>query len=542
MVPDFTINEDSGEQKITAGGNSSNFWIDHQSDGVSPTEESNGLLNNEHKPSSSPRVTNNNIKRNEGLLKKSSHKFVSAIKSLQCSPRVEGDYGKLEEKKKTNENNNENNNSSMLPQRVQEQQRDPQSVFIANFDEFQSKNDSSSPLIETGSVSKNLDLEKVLVRLDSIDTGNNSVTVHEALEIFTNGTDETNDTNDGNENENDRKSDVIQDLWNLSGLEQRQIDPTQVSSSAFPLSEWDEPKSPKQAPIQHEFSQYSNDSNDTPVTCNKSLILTPNNNNNERLCLRTDQAVTSSSDDFYAKPPKELFHRSLSLGDSLSPTEDDSPCSPDMTVGESSPGEASPKNKATNDSGYNTHRPNRPPQRKPDALKLPIMDTRRRRRTLTPESRSKDNNKNVLRRVEQFEKGFTASPATQQNPKSTRTLPSQERDSPVSSTVSSFVFSTDENGPESSRANRRMASPSFFWKTHPKTPEEKETRQQPPNVVSPEPILPAFFWKTHPRVTIKSYHFQQRRTIVRKVNPNLEGGRHHIAKVAVSWWSEDAHR
>ena len=516
--------------KQSAGdGNGRKVWVsDDQTDGDGDgvAKENSGLLKNDE--AFSPRATTNQ-KRNGGLLKKSGHKFVAAIKSLQCSPRVEGEYGKLEEQKKK-PNSKKHKNNEVPPHSSQEQNDNPQPIFIANFDGFQQQEDKSPP-VETRSVSKNLELEKVLVRLDSMEFESNSVpaTHNNDLEIFTNNTDETNDTIDTTEN--DRKSDIVQDLWNLSGRPpqqpQHQIDATKVSSGAFPLSEWEEPTTPTRSIIQQEFSHYSNDSNDTPLTCNKSLIMTPKN---ERPNIA---AETNTEDDFYAKPPKELFHHSLALGDSLTPTEDDSPSHNNSIA-------AFPSETFQNKNKNNSSVSNRPPQQRLEALNLPTIEpTRSRVRTGTPNLSFMDRNQSILRRVQQFEKGFSARQANQPKQETTNPSPSpslpQDENSPNSSTVSSFVFSTD--GLESSKANgRTSASPSFFWKTHPKTTKEKGTPPpQPQSTMSPEPFSPAFFWKTHPRVTTKPYNFQQSKSIVRKVNTKLESaGRHQIAEVAVS--------
>ena len=422
-----TSEEPSGE------GKRCNLWVsadETTGESTASAEETSGLLN-KNDPSSSSHAASNQ-KRSGGLLKKSGQKFVAAVKSLQCSPRVDAN-GK---EKRKNLNTNKNNKSSVPPEPV-EQNDDTEPTFVANFEEFQPHNDHSAT-VESGTASSDLPPKPP----------------------------------------------------------QHQNDPSQVSSSAFPLSDWEEPKSPTGSLIQHSY--YSNDSNDTPLTCNRSLISTPKNE-------RTDEtAETSAEDDLNAKPPKELFHHSLSLGDSLTPTDDHSP------------GQTN-SNKRIGDSAKS----HCPPQHELNALNLPIMDSTTRRRIETPGSNHNQNNKNVLSRVQQFEQGISPSSAEQQHSITTKaTTPSpsptpEDDETPNSSTVSSFVFSTVELEPP--KANHRTsASPRFFWKTHPKTVQEEEKVSSDPQPTSPEIFSPAFFWKTHPRVTTKSY-IQPRKAIDRDI-------------------------
>ena len=481
----------------------------------------------------------NSSKKNPGLLK---GKFKAAIKSLQCSPRVEGDsHGKQKGK-----HNNHKKNNTMLPPVSTTTTTEPlnyspqqQPVFIANFDEFETMNQiANTPVhVETGSVSSALELEKVLDRLDSRDASKNDDIIlnHDNLEIFTNNTNDTDDTYDNNNDDEDKKSDVIQDLWNVSDPplqfddqnEQDNLNPTQINASAFPLSEWESPPSPK--PLIHkELSQYSQDSNDTPRTCNKSLILTPKNQ--ERLSI---ESSSENNEDLFGKPPKELFHRSLSLGDSLSPTDDDSP--PCRSSGNFS-GESHP----------NTQQQQQQHQKYQyqslDTLNLPAMDAKRhstdKNKTLMVQHTEKMNsrrhsadNKNLM--VQPMEENV-ATTRDRSNSNSNSNSP-QSDGSPLSSTVSSFVFSTADGNQAKQQQRRRVVSPEatspgFFWKTHPKGDDQ---RQPPaPQHSKPEiPTSPSFFWKTHPRVTIKSYHYQN--VPVRRVNSKLGTGL-HLAEVATS--------
>ncbi len=483
-------------------------------------------------------IQTNSPRPKKNLLKKGGHKFVAAIKSLQCSPRVEGEtYGKLESRKSDKKKN-------LLPPPIDptQQSHSKPVLFIANFDDFESTNQNHYAM-ETGSVSKSLELEKVLVRLDSRDLESNhndhsGVGVDDSLEIFTNN---TNETDESNPNEQDKKSDVIQDLWNVSDppLQMEDNDeqpaaPTEVSASAFPLSEWETPPSPEPF-LQNALRQHSQDSNDTPRTCNKSLILTPKHQ--ARLSFGTDNAENDDSypnnnnnnkEDLFGKPPKELFHHSLSLGDSLSPTEDNSPCRSSGTSSEESQTKIHKKDE-------NRHYLPQQQHQQLDMLNLPAMKSRR------PQHRN-----SIEKNLTPTEKTPATTPNRSNNDSGSKSP--QSDGSPISSTVSSFVFSTADGNPQKpkSQARRRVVSPEstspgFFWKTHPK---EDPKQQQTPHSSSSSssstqhvhilsPSSPAFFWKTHPRVTIKSYHFQQ--PIVRRVNSRLDTGlRHHIAGVAMS--------
>lgn len=499
---------------------------DTNSEGVPRSEEDSLPL------VSAPRTV---VKRNPGFIKKGSTKFVAAIKSLHCSPRVEepGDYGKLQENRKA-----KGSSHHALDDSPEQQHNNilEEPIFVANFDNFDSmQNNPSHGVVEQGSISKNLELEKVLVKLDSrsFDTGAQSVNDHENdLEIFTTDTDETNSTIDNGreiaENEKEYDDDIkiydhdIIDLRNIS----RRMSQISPPSSPTPSSL-----------IKNEFSQYSNDSNDTPVTCNKSLILTPKM---DHLHYLRDEERMEDENDFGCLPPKEVLHHNLSLGDSLSPTEEDSPCKPPDQRASADASKAgsieASKSKAVTPNILPRIGPARQ-QQGLETLKLPVMNGGRRRRD-SPSAADI-----VLNRVQQFEKqltGFskTAAPGRTANPVAAK-MPSQPQDddSGISSTVSSFVFSVD-SGQSTLDGKAKPAvvtpehptSPGFFWKTRPPCIEE-EKEMEPPTVrcSSFGHPSPAFFWKTHPRVTIKSYHFQQRKSSIRRVNTQLESGRsmHH---------------
>ncbi len=451
----------STTEEPTGEGRRCNLWVssdETNGESFASAEESSGLLNKNEPSSSSHNASNQ--KRSGGLLKKSGRKFVAAIKSLQCSPRVDAN-GKEKRKKANNAKNSKN---SVSPERAEEQSDDPQPIFVANFEEFQPHNDPS-PTVENGTASSDLPPKPP----------------------------------------------------------QHQNDPPDVSSSAFPLSDWEEPKSPTGSLIQNQLSLYSNESNDTPLTCNRSLVSTPKNERTE------ETAETSAENDLYAKPPKELFHHSLSLGDSLTPTDDNSPGQ--MNSKDASRGEDL-RNRITSNSGKS----HRPPRDELNALNLPIMDSTRRRRIETPGLNHNQDTKNVLRRVQQFEQVVSPSSVKQQHSVTTkRTTPSpspppEDDESPISSTVSSFVYSTVNLEPPKA-SHRISASPRFFWKTHPKPVQEEEKVSPDPLPKSPEIFSPAFFWKTHPRVTTKSYNFQPRKSIDRDI---IHSRLRQIAEVVVA--------
>jgi hypothetical protein len=612
----------------TKPGNNSNLWVcvdgTTNSDDGCVLERNNGSKQHSDSEKSTlplvshspPRVDKDKRNTTNKLIKKGSSKIVAAIKSLQCSPRVDAsDYGKLKETKKnkgssSNNNNNDNDNNilqssnhhledcssksiktdgrhNLYQQPQQSSHEEP--VFVANFDNFANFELMQDQLLvfEKGYVvSNNLELENILVNIDANDT----------LQIFTTDTNDTEDTIDINDEniitENGQKNEeydaddnqIIDDLRNtISGLSQNETVTAKIYSSAevsgrneadgsTPTSTSSSSSSSSSKPkrlIQNEFSQFSNDSNDTPVTCNKSLILTPNNKERLRYGRKEEQQDSGDDDnDFWCRPPKEVLHTSLSLGDAISPTENDSPFRPDQdqssdeVSAEPSYGEAS-KHKDMSIIGrdgsgngdkldHDYHRPtdHHSQQHKIETLKLPVMNGRRGG-TLSLSSPKE----NVLRRAQQFEKqqaggtSYISKYATEKvisnEKKGMSTTPQEDDDASAvsSSYVSSFVFSTADNGHNLDCnanhhdvvANSDPNSPAFFWKTHPREHEERGMQQQKAVnhyavINSEQPNSPAFFWKTHPRVTIKSYRFQQRKASIRKVNTKLESGRsmlHH---------------
>ena len=535
----------------------------------SNNEESTLPLVSQHSPPRGDKDKRSNNNTNK-LIKKGGSKIVAAIKSLQCSPRVDAsDYGKLKEKKKNKGSSNKNNNgngsnneliATDVRHNLSQQPQQEVPVFVADFDNFanfESVQDQR-PVVEKDSVSNHSELENVLENIDASDI----------LQIFTTDTNDTEDTTDNNDEsrrKNGQKNEeydaaadddnqIIHDLRNtISGLSQNETDfmgktysSAEVSGcnvnvkadGSTPSSRSSSPSSlkPKRL-IQNEFSQYSNDSNDTPLTCNKSLILTPKNNNERLHYGRKEEEQEDSGDndnEFWCLPPKEVFHTSLSLGDAISPTEgDNSPCRPDQDQSRSDEvsaepryGEASKKSKDMSTIG--------PQQHTIEALKLPVMNGRRGG---TSES--------ILHMVQQFEKqqaggtSYISKYATE----GISTAPQEGDDASAvsSSYVSSFVFSASDHSHNlDGKANHHDAvvnsdptSPSYFWKTQLREHEKRGMQQQQKSVNnhyavinSEQPTSPAFFWKTHPRVTIRSYHFQQRKASnIRKVNTKLESRR-----------------
>jgi len=517
--------------------------------------ESNELTNSDCE---SPRIG----KLNTRLVKRSSNKFVAAIKSLQCSPRVDAsDYSALEETKnkcssssssninqpssQTNSINSRHNQYHQQQQQIGHQQKD----LFANFANFESiKNEL--PIDDKVSILKNLELEKVLEKLDNMDP--NSMprrSVIPNFEIYSNDTEDTEDSIDNDEcvrenGENKEECDDIEDLRDVSGLKLGYSAHVSGCSEANGLAVTSSSK-PKLL-IQNEFSQFSNDSNDTPVTCNKSVILTPNN---DRLQYsRNEEQYSGDSIEFYCKPSKEILHRSLSLGDSLSPTEDDSPCRSDLRIliSEASRDEALSStnmlkrmstihcNDDEDNLDHDCHF-----QQHLEMLKFPVMNVNRGM------SGSSSTEENVLCKVKQIEmqqaatsffsyknayightdtysesSGVNKSPVTGKIVSNEKKTISVLRDdaSAVSSIVSSFVFSSDNEHKLECKVNQAVvnsetASPAFFWKIHPHEHNQGGMQQKRNHaVVNSEPTVPAFFWKTHPRVTIKSYHFQKRKT------------------------------
>jgi hypothetical protein len=589
MTSNSQFDDVSGENQRTplGPGNNSESWISSSVDNDDETKRFNHsdceesllplVLSDSHSP------TTRTGKRNAGRIKRGSDKFVAAIKSLQCSPRVvddTGGYGKLKGGKTKSSSSNQTSNDSN--DNASQSSNTDSNFFVANFDDLESMQDDKPNVVGKGSVSSNLELEKVLERLDSLNPGSTGPQHNPAvddLEIFTSGTDDTAEnvgsTNKHGEAKEEQHDDDIEDLRQLSGLSSSRTEESSfwrgngAPTLATPIPGCGHvvgfPSTPTQKPlILNEFSPYSNDSNDTPVTCNKSLILTPNNE--RRHSGQNQEQDCGDEIDLYSKPPKEILHRSLSLGDSLSPTGDDSPCRPDRSVDVSQPRNTGAKQRkntlramptadCTDDGDNLNHDCHRttghPSQRQMEMLTLPVMNGRSRSSL----------EENVLRRVKQIEVrhilpsffsntnnsfGFgtaksnqsslsNSSPATQQvltNEANEISTP-QDEGSAVSSAVSSFVFSTDNGHNLEGTANQAVMNPqttssAYFWKAHP-----SERTQQIVNhaVLTSGHTSPAFFWKTHPRVTIKSYHFQQRKASIRPVNAKLESGRtfNHIA-------------
>lgn len=251
---------------------------------------------------------------NAKLIKKGDNKFVAAIKSLQCSPRADGsDYDKLEDKTKKRKDVGKNNDSF--------------STKINNSPHSQQQEEHD---YQKRSISNNLDLETILCRFSNLDQKTVSAQrVCNDLEIFTNDADDSLD--DRVRNNNEQCDDNVDHLRNITRSSLDKIkesshsqDMSKIGSSplfsdnndadGFPPT----PRSKQKPLIQTEFSYFSNDSNDTPITCNKSLVSTPNN---EHLYLRRkDEKDDGDDNEIFCKPPKELLHRSLSLGDAISPT------------------------------------------------------------------------------------------------------------------------------------------------------------------------------------------------------------------------------
>mmetsp|Transcript_13717 Transcript_13717/g.32130 ORF Transcript_13717/g.32130 Transcript_13717/m.32130 type:complete len:542 (+) Transcript_13717:136-1761(+) len=482
---------------------------------------------------------------NSRFIRKGGNKFVAAIKSLQCSPRVDkSDYCKLEQMGKPSTNNQQQHH------RFQRRQlSDEQPAFFADFENFEPMRG------DLPSVSKKLELNRVLEKIDNFDgkiiIPADSEDSNE-LEIFTCDTDDTmeNDESLRKSTEKDDDDD-IECLRTTSGLK---LDSTVTFTKA---GVWT--PSQEKPLIENEFSQFSIDSNDTPVTCNKSIILTPKH---EGFNHSRNDEQQSGNDDFDWKPPKELLHRSLSLGDSLSPTDEDSP---DQQYSSNQVLEASysqdfmiknnlnegPSSYCKGDNDNNVRfRGILPSKMSMEDLKFPDMSVKRGSiDSIFAEG-------DVLRKVEKIERQEAVSSSFMKmsdfSPEGRETTgidsqgdktdkfnsdggkacsAEQDISSPFSSTVSSFTFSSDHGNNFGDKENQTTAHPeqpssSFSWKTHSRNHNGRRMQQKSNDVaVNSEPISPPFFWKTHPRVTIKSYHFQQRKATFRKVNTKLKNGR-----------------
>jgi len=404
---------------------------------------------------------------NTKLIKKGGEKVVAAMKSLQCSPRAGGkDYEKLETKERKNivkDNAFSSTKSNENPHgQQQEEYNDQKPVFVANVDRFESMRDILDILDNLGE--KNVPTQRIC----------------NDLEIFTNVTDDSLDDDRGrnnNEQHDDQYDDIVDNLRNIT---RPSLDRDHNVDDGFSSP----PRSNQKLLTQTELNYFSNNSNDTPVTCNKSLAMTPNN---EHLYLsRKDEKNDGDDNDTFGKPPKELLHHSLSLGDAISPAE----------------------HIFDHDNGATKHRHSRI-----EDLNLPVLD----RGKGVLDSSAKDGNS--VRKIGQINKfQYSSSLFSEQSDvgstgTGTQSLRSTLQDdvSPMSSTISSFVFSSDGGHNttfETSQTtdNLESISSALFRKTYQREYKGRQMQRRANHlVVNSKHTPPAFFWKTHPRFTIKSY-------------------------------------
>ncbi|VEU44730.1 unnamed protein product [Pseudo-nitzschia multistriata] len=466
----------------------------------------------------SPRTKTSGKKK---LAEKAGSKLACAIKALQCSPRVDregGDKytgGPLSEDRQSLRGGEERR-STRDRYLLHKQERSPDFVAdFANFESMEYDQEQQQQAPALVSVSTTLELEKVLANLDnsSIQHSNThgfadaegatphtqtqprSVDSDDELEIYADSTctlDTANDINE-NENENDNDNDNHENQNDVdydcdSDSEHHQRGAIEASASSR-----SPPGSPSQLhkTIENEFGRYSTDSNDTPVTCNKSLVVlptppSPHGNGGDGEFLGNSNGSLSGSgtahagdpNGLFGKPPKTILHRSLSLGDALSPTEDD---------------DGSPIRWHRPSGGVEEHKddvanhPGRPSARQQqiELLQLPVMEEGPRQGLpagFVGES-GPGGQGSGLHTNAPAHHGLAATRIRDEN---------DDVSALTSSTVSSFVFSRVSQQSETTWSLLRQ-------------------QHRPAGRDAPEAVRRGFFWKTRPCVTVKSYRFQQPR-------------------------------
>ena len=254
-----------------------------------------------------------------------------------------------------------------------------------------------------------------------------------------------------------------------------------------------EPFSPSNQQQQRILSTSEDVSNDTPTTCNRSL-LTPTKTPQQQKQRRDDGDNNTTTD---GRPPKHILHQSLSLGDALSPADDDN----DSPSAEQ-PRQPQQQSKRSSKAQYSDDYFSPSSSTGEDELKLkhllqiPTMEELSSRRSLVPVNEETAMEDGIRRRTELQSHSITTKLCTE----NTNPLPPPPplKDDDSFSTVSSFTVGPNINQKQNNQVVQDQ---------------------------QPRPNPPPFFWKTHPSVTMKSNQpplQQQLKPRMRHVVPNLK--------------------
>jgi hypothetical protein len=292
--------------------------------------------------------------------------------------------------------------------------------------------------------------------------------------------DDDDDTHDDDEEDNDGY-----------GEDTAAATTTTTTTKSVPLPV---PFSPDSQQQQQEGTLFASDvSNDTPTTCNRSL-LTPTTNPQQKQhhisATSQDDHNNSTTD---GRPPKHILHRSLSLGDALSPADDDSP-----PVERPRRQEDPKRTSATlyfSDDCFGPSSSSAEDDELKRYLQVPTMEELSSRGSLVPVNEDTTVEHGSLSNILLQSAPVTTKVYTERtNPPP----PPPLKDDDSFSTVSSFTI-----GPNIHQRKNQAV-------------QEKQL---------PRPTAPPFFWKTHPSVTVKINAVQQRQQLkprMRRVVPNLK--------------------
>jgi hypothetical protein len=223
----------------------------------------------------------------------------------------------------------------------------------------------------------------------------------------------------------------------------------------------------------HDPDMVLENSSDTPTTCNRST-LTPSATPRESIRV---QGRENFVDQGYESPLRRILHRSLSLGDALSPGEDDSPSrlqSPETDQDHFHP-------PCSNDATETTP---------VVLLQLPHFENKSSNAVLVQETLE------IAQRHHRVD-----------NEGAPQGCNTAANDDNSFSTVSSFTVTSNGQQPKSQKEEMQ--------------PRSRNCKNAGRHTGTTTTLRP-FFWKTHPGVTFKSYHFQQPKVRMRRIVPNLE--------------------
>ncbi|KAG7365240.1 hypothetical protein IV203_038443 [Nitzschia inconspicua] len=253
-------------------------------------------------------------------------------------------------------------------------------------------------------------------------------------------------------------------------------------------------------PMQDECGRLkTDDSSDTPTTCNRSLLSPQSGKAMELAQSKYGQSTSSHcSDDLEdknaGKPPRRLMQKSLALGDALSPDDE----SPHLKEGHDViTNEANASTLTTTGHAHNYT------QSRNDFLQLSDIGEKKSQARLLREEKKVDT---IDRSAGPHQ---DARPTMQIKGRLSQENVRNDEDGSFSSVSSFSVTSTDV----------KSSSPQLV---HKESDRRKSSLTR--NMVNKgnQPTPRPFFWKTHPPVTFKSYHFQQPKPKMRRVIPAIE--------------------